>query len=205
VKLFKRKSRIEETGHGSDTHLVVGLGNPGKEYKWTRHNAGFEVIGKLAFDHKIDMNARKFRAVMGTGTIGGAKVRLCMPQTYMNLSGESVRDVLGYFKIPLERLIVVYDDIALPVGSIRVREQGSAGGQNGVANIIHHMETDAFHRVRVGIGPRPEYFSTSDFVLSRFAQNERDGIIQGITQAADGVVSILRYGISDTMNKFNKK
>jgi PTH1 family peptidyl-tRNA hydrolase len=185
--------------------IIAGLGNPGTQYKWTRHNAGFEVISKLAYDYKIDMKSRKFRAVFGDGSIEGTRVRLVMPQTYMNLSGESIRDILQYFKIPVENLIVVYDDTALPVGTIRVREQGSAGGQKGMESIIYQLETDVFCRVRVGIGEKPEWQSLSDYVLTRFGQEERDDIIRGITMAGDAVVSLLTNGISDTMNKFNRK
>jgi PTH1 family peptidyl-tRNA hydrolase len=186
-------------------YIIAGLGNPGGEYKWTRHNSGFEVIGKLAFDHSIDMKTRKFRAVTGSGVIAGQKVRLAMPMTYMNNSGESLRDMLKYYEVPPERMIVVYDDTALPVGDIRVREQGSAGGQKGMKSIIYQLETDAFPRVRVGIGAKPPGWSMSDYVLSRFHKSEWDDILQGITLAGDAVFSVLKDGISAAMGKFNKK
>jgi len=123
----------------------------------------------------------------------------------MNLSGESVRDMLEYYNAPVDRLIVVYDDTALPVGSVRVREQGSAGGHNGMKNIICQLDTDIFPRVRVGIGEKPENWELSDYVLSRFSQDERDGIIQGITLAGDAVCAILTDGITAAMNKYNQR
>jgi len=186
-------------------HIIAGLGNPGSAYKWTRHNAGFEVIGKLAYDFGIAMNTRKFRAVVGSGTIKGAKVRLAMPMTFMNLSGESVRDMLAYYGVPVEKLIVVYDDSALPVGSVRVREQGSAGGHNGMKSLIYQLDTDVFPRVRVGIGEKPPGWELSDYVLSRFTPEERNGIIEGITLAGDAVCSVLTEGIGFAMNKYNRK
>ena len=186
-------------------YIIAGLGNPGKEYKWTRHNVGFEVISKLAFDHNIDMKTRKFRAVMGGGKIAGQKVKLAMPQTYMNNSGESIRDILRYFEVTPDKLIVVYDDTALPVGDIRVREQGSAGGQNGMKSIIYQLETDIFARVRVGIGAKPSGWSLSDYVLSGFKKAEWDDIVQGITLAGDAVCDILKDGTAAAMGKYNKK
>jgi PTH1 family peptidyl-tRNA hydrolase len=186
-------------------YIIAGLGNPGSAYKWTRHNVGFEVIGKLAYDHGIDMTVRKFRAVIGSGTIAGQKVRLAMPMTYMNLSGESVRDMLNYYDVPPERLIVVYDDTAFDTGSVRVREQGSAGGHNGMKSLIYQLDTDVFSRVRVGISAKPEGWELSDYVLSRFTNSEKDDIIAGITLAGDAVCAILRDGILDAMNKYNRK
>jgi len=186
-------------------YIIAGLGNPGKEYKWTRHNTGFEVINKLAFDHNIDMKTRKFRAVIGSGVIAGQKVKLAMPQTYMNNSGESLRDMLKYFEVPPERMIVVYDDTALPVGDIRVREQGSAGGQKGMKSIIYQLETDVFPRVRVGIGAKPESWDMSDYVLSGFKKNEFDDIVKGITLAGEAVCAVLKDGIGAAMGRFNKR
>jgi len=186
-------------------YLIAGLGNPGSEYKWTRHNAGFEVISKLAYDYNIDMKVCKFKALTGDGRVAGVRARLVMPQTYMNLSGECIRDFMAFYDVSPERLIVVYDDTALPVGAIRVREQGSAGGQKGMKNIIWHLDTDVFPRVRVGIGTKPQGYSMSDYVLSRFTPDERDDIIKGITLAGDAVCDILKDGVSHTMTRYNKK
>ncbi|MCL2702059.1 MAG: aminoacyl-tRNA hydrolase [Defluviitaleaceae bacterium] len=186
-------------------YIIAGLGNPGSAYKWTRHNAGFEVIGKLAYDHNIGMTARKFRAVTGTGSICGQKVRLAMPMTYMNLSGESLRDMLSFYDVPPERLIVVYDDTDLPVGGVRVREKGGAGGHNGMKSLIYQLDTDVFPRVRVGIGAKPEGWELSDYVLSKFRTDEREDIIQGITLAGDAVCAVLRDGILTAMNTYNRR
>jgi len=185
--------------------LIVGLGNPGKDYAGTRHNVGFEAIRKLAYDHNIDINRAKFRAHFGEGFIGRAKVILACPQTFMNLSGEAVRDIMAFYKLPQEDLIVVYDDISLAPGAIRVRETGSAGGHNGIKNILYHLETDEFLRVRVGIGEKPKGWDLADYVLSRFKPNEMDDIVDGITQAATAVELILSEGAQSAMNRFNKR
>jgi len=183
--------------------LIVGLGNPEREYRWTRHNTGFEVVNKLAYDNKIDINKAKFRAHIGEGTIGGRRVMLAKPQTYMNLSGESVRDIVGYYKLTPADLIVVYDDTDLPVGGVRIREKGSAGGHNGMKDIIYQLDTDEFLRVRVGIGQKPPRYDLADYVLSRFAPDEQQKIIDGITRAGDAVELILRDGPQAAMNKYN--
>jgi len=185
--------------------LIVGLGNPGRDYAGTRHNIGFEVIQKLSYDHNIEINRAKFRAHFGEGRIGGEKVILARPQTFMNLSGEAVRDIMAFYRIPQEDLIVVYDDVSLAPGAIRVRETGSAGGHNGIKNLLYHLETDEFLRVRVGIGEKPPGLDLADYVLSKFKPNEMEDIISGITQATDAVELILREGAKAAMNKYNKK
>ena len=185
--------------------LIVGLGNPGKEYAGTRHNVGFEAIQKLSYDHNIEINRAKFRAHFGEGFIGREKVILARPQTFMNLSGEAVRDIMAFYKIPQEDLIVIYDDVSLAPGAIRVRETGSAGGHNGIKNILYHLETDEFLRVRVGIGEKPPGWDLADYVLSRFRPNEMDDIVGGITQATEAVELILSQGSKAVMNRFNKK
>ncbi|MDR1705008.1 MAG: aminoacyl-tRNA hydrolase [Clostridiales bacterium] len=187
------------------TYLVAGLGNPGAAYAGTRHNVGFEAVVKLARDHQININTRKFRAITGTGVIAGNKVILALPQTYMNLSGESVRDIMGYFGVSPERLIVIYDDTVIALGDIRVRERGSAGSHNGMKSVIYQLETDEFARVRIGIGERPERWELKDYVLSRFSEAERDSIIKGINSAAEAVEIILGDSVQSAMNKFNKK
>jgi PTH1 family peptidyl-tRNA hydrolase len=187
------------------SYLVAGLGNPGSAYAGTRHNVGFEAVAKLGRDNKIEINTRKFRAYTGTGSISGEKVILALPQTYMNLSGESVRDIMGYFGIPPERLIVVYDDTAIALGDIRVRERGSAGSHNGMKSVIYQLETDEFTRVRIGIGERPERWELKDYVLSRFSEAEKESAVKGITMAAEAVETILRESVQAAMNKYNKK
>ncbi len=186
-------------------YIIAGLGNPGNEYKWTRHNVGFEVISKLAFDYNIDMNRSKYKAVLGDGIINGKKVLLAKPVTYMNLSGESVSQIMSFYKEDIENLIVVCDDINLPVGSIRIRKKGSDGGQKGLRSIIELLGTDNFTRVRVGAGNKPDGWELKNFVLSRFTEEENDGIIKGITDAGDAVVSIIGGKILEAMNIYNRR
>ncbi|MDR3239554.1 MAG: aminoacyl-tRNA hydrolase [Clostridiales bacterium] len=183
--------------------LIAGLGNPEREYKGTRHNIGFEAVNKLAYDHDISLNKAKLRSHFGEGFIAAQKVILAKPQTYMNLSGEAVRDLLAYFKLTPEDLIVIYDDISLPLGDIRVRKQGSAGGHNGMKNILYHLETHVFTRVRIGIGANPGRV-LKDYVLSRFGKSEMEAMVQGVTDAGGAVEMILRGSADAAMNQYNK-
>ena len=186
--------------------VIVGLGNPGKAYADTRHNVGFEAIDRLGQAHGIQLKPnRRFRAHAGEGRIGQAPVMLVKPQTYMNLSGQAVQAVLAFYKFPPSAIIVVYDDVSLPVGDIRVRERGSAGGQKGMADILARLGTDEFPRVRIGIGSKPEGWDLTDYVLSRFAKKEREAIGQAVAQAGDAVEFILKEGAAAAMNEFNKK
>ncbi len=185
--------------------LIVGLGNPEKDYKWTRHNVGFEVINKLAYDYNININKAKFRAHIGEGSVAGKSVIMAKPQTYMNLSGESVRDIVNYFKLTAEDMVVIFDDISLDVGEIRVRERGSAGGHNGMKNIIRELGTDEFVRVRIGIGDKPPGWDLADYVLSKFDKSEHEAIVDGITKASEAVEIILRDGSTAAMDTFNKR
>ncbi len=186
-------------------YLIVGLGNPDREYAGTRHNAGFEAIKVLANRNNIKIGKVKHRAFIGEGVVCGEKVLLAMPQTYMNLSGESVRDLMNYLKLGAENLIVVYDDTALPVGAVRIRERGSAGGHNGIKNILFHLETDEFLRVKVGIGEKPQGWQLSDYVLGKFKQCELEAVIEGITKAAEAIEALLSDGAATAMNKYNVK
>jgi len=183
--------------------LIVGLGNPEREYKGTRHNTGFEVINKLTFDAHISAGKRKHRCLIGEGHLYGDKVVFAKPQTYMNLSGEAVRELLSYYRLAAGDMIVVYDDTSLPVGQIRVRKQGGAGGHNGVKNIIEQLQTDVFPRVRVGIGAKPPGWILTDYVLSGLAPEEEKGYVEGITRAGNAVLMILDRGIDAAMNTFN--
>ncbi|MCL2188535.1 MAG: aminoacyl-tRNA hydrolase [Defluviitaleaceae bacterium] len=187
-------------------HIIVGLGNPGQAYKGTRHNVGFECIDKLSYDYQIKTKLqRRFRAETGEGQVAGARALLVQPQTYMNLSGEAVLSVLQFYKLPPSALIVVYDDISLPVGDIRVREKGGAGGQKGMANIIARLGTEEFPRVRIGIGAKPAGWDLADYVLSRFKREEFDGFIQGVTLAGEAVEWVIKEGTESAMNRFNKR
>ena len=186
--------------------IIIGLGNPGDKYKGTRHNVGFETIDKLCFDFNIKLkNNRRFRAHVGEGQIGHANVLLVKPQTYMNLSGQAVSAILTFYKLPPSAIIVVYNDVNLPVGDIRVRERGSAAGQKGMIDIIAKLGHDEFTRVRIGVGQKPENWDLSDYVLSRFQKPEWEAMIQGITKAGDAVGLILKDGTGAAMNEFNRK
>ncbi|MCL2404645.1 MAG: aminoacyl-tRNA hydrolase [Defluviitaleaceae bacterium] len=186
--------------------IIIGLGNPGDAYRGTRHNVGFETIDKLSHDLGIKLkNNRRFRAHVGEGRMGQAPVLLVKPQTYMNLSGHTAQAILAYYKLPPSDIIVVYDDISLPVGDIRVRERGSANGQKGMVNILAMLGTDEFPRVRIGIGNKPANWDLADYVLSRFAKPEWEAMIQGITKAGDAIAMILKEDTAAAMNEFNRR
>ena len=186
--------------------LIVGLGNPGKEYDGTRHNIGFAAVDYIADKYNIELNRIKFKGVYGEGFIGGEKVILLKPTKYMNLSGDSVREFVNFYKLSPEEIIVVCDDINLPVGGIRIRKKGSDGGQKGLRSIIGQLGYDNFTRVRVGVGEKPAGWDLAKHVLSKFTDDEKDDIISGITDAAEAVSIIVKTGdVDKAMNKFNKK
>ena len=185
-------------------YIIVGLGNPSPEYSGTRHNVGFEVVRILSDRFDIPTDYVKHRAICGRGRIEGNRVILAMPQTYMNLSGESVRELVDYYKIDVSaELIVVYDDVALPPGKIRIRKAGSAGGHNGMKNIIERLSTEEFIRVRVGVGEKPKGYDLADYVLGHFTKDERDLMDGAFIDAANAVVSIMNDGADAAMNRFN--
>ncbi len=186
--------------------IIVGLGNPGKDYKNTRHNIGFDVIDTLAEIAGIDVIEKKHKAIIGKGVLDGQKVILVKPQTFMNLSGESVRDIIDYYKIDEEQeLIVVSDDISLDVGMIRVRKKGSAGGHNGLKNIIAHLGHDTFMRIKMGVGEKPKGYDLADYVLGHFTQDERKIMDQAAKSAAEAIRMMLCGDVDKAMNAFNKK
>lgn len=185
-------------------YIIVGLGNPGSEYRNTRHNMGFETVEILADRFSIPTDFVKHKAMCGKGIIEGEKVMLAMPQTYMNLSGESVRELVDYYKIDVPtQLIVVYDDIDLDPGMIRIRKSGSPGGHNGMKNISKLLGTNDFMRVRVGVGAKPKGYDLADYVLGHFTKDEREEINKGLAMAAEGVRVIITEGIDIAMNRFN--
>lgn len=187
-------------------YLIVGLGNPGKEYQNTRHNIGFDVIDVIARQENISVTEKKHKALIGKGIIAGRKVILAKPQTYMNLSGESVRSLLDYYKADeTEELLVVSDDISLPPGQLRIRKKGSAGGHNGLKNIIAHLGHDSFQRIKMGVGEKPEGYDLADYVLGRFDGTDRKIMDQAALAAADAVRLILTEGADAAMNLYNKK
>lgn len=183
--------------------IIAGLGNPTKQYEGTRHNVGFSVIYRLADKYNIKMNIARHKALIGTGVIAGEKVMLVMPQTYMNLSGEAVGEIMRYYKAEPSDLIITYDDIDLDVGKLRIRAKGSAGGHNGMKSIIAHVGSEEFDRVRVGIGHKPPEFDLADYVLSRFGKDELPLIRDAVDNAADAMEVIIRSGIEAAMNKYN--
>ena len=186
--------------------IIVGLGNPSKEYEGTRHNAGFEVIDRIADKYNISVDTKKHRALIGKGIIGGQKVILAKPQTFMNLSGESVRSLLDYSKVDDEQeFIVIYDDISLDNGQIRIRAKGSAGGHNGIKNIIAHLGGQVFPRVKVGVGEKPSKYDLADYVLGHFSKEEQVLMDEGYAHAVHAVEMILEGDISAAMNEYNRK
>lgn len=187
-----------------DMKIIAGLGNPTKEYEGTRHNIGFSVIDKLADKYNISMNEKKHKAICGKGMIEGEKVILLKPQTYMNLSGESVGDAVNFYKVdPEEDVIIIYDDIDLDVGKLRIRAKGSAGGHNGMKNIIAHLGTQVFPRIRVGVGAKPKDWDLADYVLGRFPKEELPEIEAGRETACEAVKIIVSQGVEAAMNRIN--
>lgn len=186
--------------------IIAGLGNPKKEYDNTRHNIGFELIDALADKYSISVMDVKHKALTGKGIINGQKVILVKPLTFMNLSGESIRPIADYYKIDTaSELIVVSDDISLPPGQIRVRKKGSAGGHNGLKNIIQHLGSEEFQRIRIGVGEKPKGYDLADYVLGHFSKEEQPFMKEGIEKAMDAVAMMLEGDIDRAMNEFNRK
>lgn len=184
-------------------YAVIGLGNPGIKYKGTRHNVGFDTIDCIAQRNNAKINKIKFKAVYGETQIGGEKVLLVKPQTYMNNSGESVLDIYNFFKVPLENIIVIVDDVDIKFGFLRIRTKGSAGTHNGMKSIIYLLQSESFPRVKIGIGKPNEHQDLADFVLSGFSKDDRICIDKTIEQAAEAVERIITDGINSAMNDFN--
>jgi peptidyl-tRNA hydrolase, PTH1 family len=182
-------------------YIIVGLGNPGREFEHTRHNMGFDVLDCLAKKHSINLNKVKFKGKCGEGFIGSEKVFLLKPQTYMNLSGESVLDAFQFYKLNIENLIIIFDDVSIPLGKIRLRPSGSDGGQKGMKSIIYILGSDNFPRLRVGIGA-PKH-DIVDHVIGRFSNSEQKVIDDIINVSADAVTSIVEKGITPAMNQYN--
>jgi PTH1 family peptidyl-tRNA hydrolase len=185
--------------------IIVGLGNPEEQYTGTRHNIGFDVIDRLASEHGIAVNTKKHKALVGSGVIGGQKCLLVKPQTYMNLSGDSVIEAVNFYKCdPAEDVIIIHDDISLPVGQLRLRAKGSAGGHNGLKSIIAHIG-DSFYRIKFGVGEKPARMDLAAYVLGRFPESEWPVIKEGVAEAAAAVEMILSQGFPAAQNVFNKK
>lgn len=203
---FAERIQKSVTWRKNDMFIIAGLGNPDRQYEGTRHNVGFDVIDRLADKYNIDVDAKKHRALIGKGVIEGQKVILAKPQTYMNLSGESIRSLVDYYKIDEEHeLLVIYDDINLGVGQLRIREKGSAGGHNGIKNIIANLGTQVFPRIRVGVGEKPPRYDLADYVLGHFSKAERELMDEGYDHAVTVAGMILSGRIGDAMSEYNRK
>ncbi|WP_294153375.1 aminoacyl-tRNA hydrolase [uncultured Clostridium sp.] len=181
--------------------LIVGLGNPGSQYEDTRHNIGFKVVDNIAKEYNIEINRQKFKGMCGEGFINGEKVILLKPSTYMNLSGESIREVVDFYKLSNEDLVVIYDDISLDVGRLRIREKGSAGGHNGIKSIIAHLGTDIFPRIKVGVG-QPNV-DLVNYVLGKFTKEEMEVLSESIDASTKAVREMLSSDVKTAMNIYN--
>ena len=186
-----------------DMKVIVGLGNPGTKYAGTRHNIGFDTVTALADKYSIKLKDKKFNGLIGEGFIEGEKVMLVQPQTYMNLSGECVGLIAGFYKLDAEDIIVICDDINLDTGRLRIRAKGSAGGHNGLKNIIAHLGTEAFPRIRIGVGEKTEGWDLADYVLARFSGEDEAAMRKAIKNAVGAIETWISYDIGKAMNLYN--
>jgi len=184
-------------------HLIVGLGNPGSRYQRTRHNVGFEVVDRLAERHGISLREKRFKAVLGSGRIAGEAAVLAEPQTFMNLSGDSIGPMAGWYKLALDQVMVVHDDLDIPFGDVRVKVGGGHGGHNGLRSLVQRLPGPGFVRVRVGIGRPQGPMDVSAWVLARWSSEEASALDGIVDRAADAVEEVLRRGTTDAMNKIN--
>ncbi len=186
--------------------VIVGLGNPGKKYENTRHNVGFMAIDALAEKYGISISEKKHKALCGTGVIEGVKVLLVKPQTFMNLSGESVQDVMNFYKLdPEEDMMVIYDDISLAPGNIRIRKKGSAGGHNGIKSLIAHAGTQGFMRIKIGVGEKPSGWDLADYVLGHFSEDDTVKLKEIMPDVISAAVLMAQGDVQKAMNDFNAK
>ncbi len=183
--------------------VIAGLGNPGRQYDNTRHNIGFISMDYLAAKTGIAINKIKFKALVGEGRIASEKVLLVKPQTFMNLSGESLGEIMSFYKLPPEQLLVIYDDVCLDAGRIRIRAKGSDGGHNGMKSIIYHLQSDAFPRLRLGVGKKPPEYDLADWVLAKFTDEQIKTMAQAVDLVPDIVTEIVQNGTAGAMNRFN--
>ena len=191
-------------GNGGYQWLLVCLGNPGREYEGTRHNIGFLTADALERREGVKINKLRYRALTGEFRAGGQRVLVLKPQTYMNLSGESVKLAGGFYKIPPDHVLVVSDDVALPLGKLRIRAGGSAGGHNGLKNIIAHLGTDQFPRIRVGVGaPEHPDHEMIDWVIGKFSPAERKVVDEAVARALDAVLCVIERGVNEAQNRYN--
>ncbi len=199
--IFKKK---EFSNSNAPEFLIVGLGNPGDKYEYTRHNVGFLTLDRLSVEKSFKINKIKYKSLLGEVNLNSHRCIVIKPQTFMNNSGEAVREVSAFYKIPPERIIVIYDDISLPCGKIRIRRKGTDGGHNGIKSIIYHLKSDTFPRIKVGVGakPHPDY-DLADWVLSTFKKDEMEEIKSACSNACEAVSLLCDGKIDLAMNKFN--
>jgi PTH1 family peptidyl-tRNA hydrolase len=186
------------------TYLFIGLGNPGREYKYTRHNIGFLCIDKLADNQNITINRVKNKTLIGSGSTEKIKIIVAKPQTYMNLSGQAVTALVNFYKVPLEQTLIIHDDMDLPLGTIRLRPSGSSGGQKGIHSVIQKLGTDQFPRMRIGIGRPPGRTDPMAYVLQRFSDKEMDTLDDIIDRACKACLAFMELGIDQAMSRFNQ-
>ena len=184
-------------------YLIVGLGNPEKDYSNTRHNMGFQAINKIAKQYEIGITRSKFKGLYGTGKIEGEKVILLKPQTFMNLSGESIKEIMQFYKIDKEQMIIIYDDIDIEPGRIKIRKAGGAGTHNGLKSVVHELNTQKFKRIRIGIGMPEEKENLIEYVIGAIPEEDKEKLEKGTELAKEAVIEMIKNGIDKTMNKFN--
>ncbi len=201
--MFLRK-KVSAAPSGSPEFMVVGLGNPGRDYEMTRHNAGVLTLDHIAVEEDVEIKKLKYKALIGDAVISGHRCLLVKPQTFMNNSGEAVREISQFYKIPPEKIIVIFDDISLPCGKLRIRRKGTDGGHNGIKSIIYHLNSDNFPRIKIGVGakPHPDY-NLADWVLSTFKKDEMEELKKAITKATEVLPFMLDGEIDKAMNKAN--
>lgn len=201
---WKKRRKQKEEEQENVMFLIAGLGNPGKQYENTRHNIGFDVMDAIAEKYNISISEKKYKALCGKGVIGGQKVVLAKPQTFMNLSGESIVELLNYYKLdPEDELLVIFDDISLAPGNLRIRKKGSAGGHNGIKNIIAMTGTQNFKRIKVGVGEKPKGWDLADYVLGHFSKEDRGLVDDAIEHAVSAAELVISGEIDKAMNDFN--
>lgn len=208
MRFFNRAKQLKKEieADGKSPFLVVGLGNPGKQYGGSRHNVGFDAVDYVAKELGVSIQKSKFQGLYEVATIKGQKVIFLKPQTYMNLSGTSVRQICDFYKIPPKNVIVLFDDISLAPGKVRIRTKGSHGGHNGIRNIIDYLQTDEFPRIKIGVGERPNpNYDLADWVLSRFTQKEREEVEGAIAKCPDIIELLVQGETTEAMNQYNGK
>ena len=202
--LFKQIESSNPSPTGPVTHIVVGLGNPGKEYTYNRHNAGFMCMDVICDKYRARVDKAKFKALVGECNIAGKHVLLMKPQTFMNHSGEAIREAADFYNVPAENIIVIFDDISIGVGKLRIRRKGSAGGHNGIKSVIEHLSTNEFPRIKLGVGekPSPEY-DLINWVLGNIPESDRKAMSEAYSSAADALEVMLSGEVDRAMNKYN--